>query len=36
MPGVLQHGAGILAAAVLREAGVRRDDASILVLGTTS
>lgn len=34
MPGVLLHSAGVLAAAVLREAGVRRDDASVLALRT--
>jgi len=34
MPGVLEHSAGVLGAAVLREAGVRRDDASILTLRT--
>ncbi|GAB7006263.1 SpoIIE family protein phosphatase [Nocardioides sp. AN3] len=32
MPGVLGHGAGVLAAALLREAAVRRDDASVLAL----
>jgi hypothetical protein len=32
MPGVLDHGAGVIAAALLREAGVRRDDASVLAV----
>lgn len=35
MPGVLRHSAGVLAAALLREAGVRRDDASVLTVRTT-
>ena len=34
MPGVLRHSAGVLGAAILRDAGVRRDDAGILVLRT--
>jgi anti-sigma regulatory factor (Ser/Thr protein kinase) len=32
LPGVLAHGPGVLAAVLLREAGVRRDDAGILTL----
>lgn len=36
MPGVLGHGAGVLAAALLREAGVRRDDASVLTVRTST
>ncbi|MDH2414725.1 SpoIIE family protein phosphatase [Nocardioides sp. CER19] len=34
MPGALDHGPGVLVAAVLREAGVRRDDASVLAVRT--
>jgi serine/threonine protein phosphatase PrpC len=36
MPGVLHHGAGVLAAALLREAGGRRDDASVLTVRMAS
>lgn len=35
LPGVLGHGPGVVAGVLLREAGIRRDDASVLVARTT-